>query len=459
MQLKRQLGLFTAVMIIIADVIGAGIFFNTSGVVLKNTNNGLLVLLLWAIGGLVAISGALCYAELAGMWPEDGGEYVYLRRIFGPFPSFLTGWTSLVVGFTAAAAFSALLAVNYLAAFLPLPFLKHPLGQRLTAVAIVLGFGISHLVGVQKGSRIQNALTILKLLIVFAIIGGGVIVFSSNNWEHAGRLTTQHSFGPQPSLLTLGAMLIGYIMYAYSGWNGTTYIAGEIRNPERNLGRAMLRGTLLVTLIYLALNVVFLIANPAQELLGKYAVIGAITTGNLFGPAAGRWFSLAFTLILLSSVSVQMMLGPRVYYAMARDRAIFHNLSRVHPRFGTPVTAIYVQIGLTVVYVLIGFGNLSALMTYLGFSLTVFPLLAVIGLIRQRRRQPQQARPFPVPLYPLVPLFFIVLTSAMIITALIVRPIPSLSALGALTIGSLVYLIWQRRVARAEKLQPPTPET
>ncbi len=238
MELKRQLGLFSAVLIIVADVIGTGIFV-TTGSALGMTGSPLVVLALWALGGLVAITGALCYAELATMWPDDGGEYVYLKKIYGMLPSFLTGWISLTVGFTASVAISSLTLVWYLNEFLQGSFLAGAMAQKLLAAGLVFFFGLIHILGVKRGTFFQNALTLLKLVIVFSLIIFGVACV---DWGLTGRLTADYTQG-QPRGLTDYGLVLLIIMFAYSGWNASTYIAGEIREPQKNLPRAMFLGT------------------------------------------------------------------------------------------------------------------------------------------------------------------------------------------------------------------------
>jgi APA family basic amino acid/polyamine antiporter len=447
-ELRRQLGLFTGVLVIIADMIGTGIFM-TTGNILGMTGNALTVLVLWGVGGLVAVTGALCYAELAAMWPDVGGEYVYLKRSFGFLPAFLTGWVSLVVGFSAPVATSSLLLVEYLGRFWHATAGQgHPLYslfdgfwvQKGIATALVVFFAALHITGVKRGGYLQNVLTLLKVLIVGALIVFGL---AAADWGEAGRLAARYSGVASQGaagIPSLGLALL-IIMFAYSGWNCASYIAGEVKDPGRTLPRALLAGTLITTVLYLLLNVVFLVAAPGGEIMGKDEV-GAIAAARLFGPWVSGFFTLGIALILLSAVSAQMMVGPRVSYAMSKDNMIFRFLSGVHPRFVTPAPAILVQLALAVFYIFTG--SAMTLVIYMGFALNVFPVMAVIGLMHMRRRRPDIPRPYRVPLYPLTPLVYVLLSCAMMAAALMSWTKTSLFAIGVLAAGVPVFYIWRR---------------
>lgn len=446
MELKRQLGLYTGILVIIADMIGTGIFM-TTGNILGMTHNALIVLALWVVGGVVALCGALSYSELATMWPDVGGEYLYLKKIFGNLPAFLTGWVSLLVGFTAPVATSSMLLVQYLNSFFCdinattiTAYTNAVFWQKTFAALIIIAFALTHIVGVRRGSNIQNILTMLKIGIVVAFIIAGFYMLDSLEIE---RLYAKYENFTVQSVPYVGLSLL-IIMFAYTGWNGATYIAGELINPEKNLPKIMFWGVAITTVIYLLLNVVFLMSTDASAIMGKDE-IGAIAAKALFGPAVSNFFSISIALILLSSVSAQMMLGPRVYYAMAKNRMIFHSLAKVSERLGTPVYAIILQMILAIMYVYTG--SAMTLVIYMGFALNVFPVLAVIGLMVSRKRHPELKRPYTTPLYPLVPLIYIILSLIMMIAALMCWTVTSAFAIGVLLLGIPVYYLWQRTVA------------
>lgn len=445
MELKRQLGIYTGILVIIADMIGTGIFM-TTGNILGITKSASLVMLLWIIGGIVALCGALSYSELATLWPDAGGEYVYLKKIFGNLPAFLTGWVSLLVGFTAPVATSSMLLVQYLNTFFVninatsvTAYTGNVFWQKTIACGIIVMFAFTHIIGVRKGSNIQNILTVIKIGIVLAFIGAGFYVLDSSGisrlYAHYGPLEIK-------TIPFVGLSLL-MVMFAYTGWNGATYIAGEITNPEKNLPKIMFWGVTITTILYILLNVVFLMSTDASSIMGKDE-IGAIAAKALFGPEASNFFSITIALILLSSVSAQMMLGPRVYFAMAKNKMIFHSLAKVNERFGTPVHAILLQMVLAIIYVYSG--SAMTLVIYMGFALNVFPVLAVIGLIVARKKFPDLNRPYTTPLYPLVPLTYIILSIIMMIAALCCWTITSAFAIGVLLLGIPVYYVWQRKV-------------
>ena len=437
MELKRQLGLASAILIIIADIIGTGIFV-TTGSVLGMTGNSAIVLCLWIVGGLVAVTGALCYAELATMWPDDGGEYIYLKKIYGYLPSFLTGWVSLTVGFTASVAITALTLVWYLNEFWSGGILASSLAQKTAASIFIVFFGLLHILGVKRGGFVQNALTIIKLAIVFSLI---IFGFAYIDWSLTSRLTYTAAANESVGLGTYGLSLL-IIMFAYSGWNGVSYIAGEIKNPQKNLPRSMFFGTLAVVIIYALLNIVFIMSSPSEQISGSH-IVAAIASANLFGNTAASLLILGIALVLVSSVSVQMMVGPRVYYAMAKDKLTFAKLANVHPTFGTPYLAILVQMIIALIYIFIGKDHIEMLLVYMGFSLGIFPLMAVIGLVIMRFKAPEIERPFKVPLFPLVPAIYILLTIGMMVASLIMWTETSLTALGVLSVGVVIYYIWR----------------
>jgi len=421
--LPRRLGLGTATGVVIASMVGAGIF-TTTGLMLANVSSAAAVLLCWSVAGVVALCGALSYAELAAMMPHAGGEYVYLREIYGPAFAFLTGWVSFFVGFSAPVAASAITAATYFASagVLPRSLVK------LCAVLIVILLTAIHARGGAFSSRTQNALTVLKLVLIGGLLLLGLIS-GAGDW---GRVAT----GPIQTPVAGFALALLFASFAYSGWNGSSYIAGEVERPERNLPKSLALGTLAVTVLYLLLNLLLFYAAPAGELRGVVEVF-SVALQNLFGRAAGRGLAVLIGLALLSSLSAYVLSGPRVYYAMARDGLFFPFAARVHPQYETPALAIVVQGACAIVMALTG--TFEQLLTYIAFALGIFPWFAVLGVIVLRLRQPRRERPYRTWLYPVTPLLFLAISGWMLVVAFRGRPGPSLAAIGTLVAGIPVY--------------------
>lgn len=450
--LRRQLGFFSATIIVIANMIGSGIFGNT-GYIQEQVGAPWVVLLLWMAGGLMALAGALCYAELSTIYPHAGGEYVYLKNIFGGLPSFLTGWISLLVGFAAPAAAAALLSGVYASDFVRViapdsaaaHFLQDTTNRKILACALVILFGIFHSTGVRQGSAVQNFLTVSKLIVILLFTFGGLImVHHSPVQTHSEALFTgsMHWHG-----LGVGFM---FVMFAYSGWNAASYLAEEIRDPVKNLPRSLVAGTVITLVIYLIMNYVYYMAVPAAELSGKPDP-AARAAANMFGASVNQVFHAAFSFMLLSTLSASIMIGPRVYYAMARDGLFFSFASRVSES-GVPIFSLVLQCGISLLYILLG--TYEDIQTYMGFSLSIFPVLTVMGLILHRIRFPKIKRDYRSPLFPLLPIFFIGLSALIVLVSYLDRPHEGNFALSVVLAGVPMFYLWMRFRDRTMKDVP-----
>ena len=436
--LPRRIGLGTATSVVVANMIGTGIF-TTTGLMLARLESGWLVLLCWILGGLVAIGGALCYAELATMMPQAGGEYVYLREIYGPLAGFLSGWVSFFVGFSAPIAATSVAIATYLSAAGALP--DSWLAVHGTAVGIVLALTIVHHRGLRLGARVQNLLTGSKLLLLLGLV---LLGFTSGggSWRF---LESGSDFWAGGRWGQTGLALL-WVMFAYSGWNGSAYLAEEIKRPERTLPRSLLSGTVAVMAAYLAVNMLFFFAAPPEDLKGVVA-IGDAAARSLFGPGAAKGLSILISVALLSSISAYVLTGPRVYYAMARDGLFFRMAARVHPRFETPGPSILLQGVCAALMVLTG--SFEQLLTYIGFALGIFPWLAVAGLLRLRWREPARSRPYRVWGYPYVQILYLLASALILGVALVNRPGPSLLALLTVAAGAAAYGLMARHRPRS----------
>jgi APA family basic amino acid/polyamine antiporter len=436
---KRDIGALSATSIVVANIVGAGIF-TTSGILAGMLPGPGWVLACWALGGLIAIAGSLCYAELATRMPEEGAEYVYLRRLYHPALGFLTGWTSFVVGFSAAIAASAMGFSEYLFAgldggrfdFGPTSLL---VVKKTAAVAIIVAFTGLHYRGVRTGTRVQNALTALKVAMLLGLAGAGV-VFGDGSW---GNVLAGGDGGGFRWLGVGTAMLL--VMFAYSGWNASAYIAGEIKNPRRTLPLSLVAGTLTVIVLYLFLNLFIFRSLPYADAGGVIPIVEAAST-QAFSHWMGRGLSAMISLALLSSLSAYIIIGPRVYFAMARDRLFFNFAARVHPRYQVPGRSILIQGAIAVV--MVSLGSFEQLLVYLGFALGIFPWLAVAGLFIARRRRIGESSAVRVPGYPVVPLFFLVAMLSLMVVAYINRPFESSLAVLTVLAGVPLYRLWIR---------------
>ncbi len=433
-RLKRQISLTTATAIVVANMIGSGIFV-TTGIVAANVPGPGWVLLCWIIGGVIAISGALCYAELSTRMPEVGGEYVYLKKIYHPALGFLTGWTSLIVGFSAPIASAALAFAEYIFAGIDIPLSENIIVPKKTmAVGIILIFTLIHYLGVRLGSRVQNVLTAVKIVIVLGLASAGLFIGAG-----AGSIMAFKTDVPFNAVSFGTAVML--VMFAYSGWNASSYIAGELKNPKKNLPVSLLGGTIIVILLYLAINLFILHALPYAELKGTIAVVEAASV-KAFGNWMGKVLSLLVGVALLSSLSAFIMIGPRVYYAMARDKLFLPFAARLHPQYRVPGRSIIIQGIIATFMVLIS--SIEQLLVYIVFALNIFPWFAVAGLFIARKRRIGEESAVKVKLFPFIPIFFLSASLILMILMYIGRPIESTAAVVTVALGIPAYFLWKR---------------
>ncbi len=430
-KLKRTLGLFPAANIVVANIIGAGIF-TTSGLLLAELKSPFLMIFLWIVGGGIALCGAISYGELGAAMPGSGGEYLFLSRLYHPMFGFLSGWVSLTVGFSAPIAASAIGFSEYFSR--AIPFFNSVPSQKLLSIAVILLFTSIHFVGIEFGARVQNYLTVLKVLLIAGLITAGFLAGDGELGNFTGGGSLETGFG---GWKTIGLSLM-WIMFAYSGWNAATYIGSEIKNPNRNLPGSLVIGTGIVVLLYLGLNLLFVYAIPPAEMEGVISV-GGMAMGNLFGPSADVVFSLLISFALFSSLSAFMIIGPRVYFSMANDGLLFKSIARIHPRFGVPSTAILLQSVIAII--LSPSGTFEQILTYMGFALGIFPLLSVLGVIKLRMTGKSVLR---MPGYPLVQLIFIAAGIFILILAFMEKPVESLVAILTVLAGIPVYFLFRK---------------
>jgi len=394
--LVRQLTLIPLFCIIVANMVGSGIF-TTSGFIMRDVQNPLVMLLCWFIGGVLALTGALCYGELGAMFPEAGGDYVFLRESLGRRISFLSGWISLWVGFSAPIAAVAIAFGNYFNGALPTEIQNSGMPSIL-AVSIIVIFTWVHVKGLLFGAWMQNVITFAKILLILSLVGVG-LTWGNGSFQHFDApLSYSHIFSGN-----FATSLI-FVSFAYSGWNACVYLGSEIKNAGRNIPTSIITATLFVILVYLLLNVLYVYAVHPDEMHGVVE-IGSLAAAHLFGEKAGSLFGMVIAFCLLSTVSSMIMIGPRVYYAMARDKLffnVFRGISRTHH---VPSYAIILQGGISIALVLTS--TFYALLMYVGFTLAIFSSLTVLGMMILRSKAPDRPRPYKTWGYPLTPILFV----------------------------------------------------
>ncbi len=419
--MQRRLGLWSASFLVIANMIGVGVF-TTSGFALAELGHPEPVLLAWLIGGVLAICGALSYGALARCIPESGGEYTFLSRTVHPIAGFLSGWISLLVGFTAPIAAAALGLQAYLTGLF-----ETNLRPEWIGTTAILAAGLMHGVRLRAGVLTQNLLVVLKLLLI-----GGFIVLGVSLLPAKTEPVTANFGGAS---ITAFAVTLVWISFAYSGWNAAVYVAGEVRHPERNLPRSLLLATAIVMAIYVALNAVFLYSAPSTELAGR-AEIGAVAAEALGGMGLRQAISALVALALFTSISSMVMAGPRVYARMAKD-GLFPQLFAVEK--DVPIMAVALQVGLAVLVVW-AFA-LRELLSYIGFTLGLSAAATVGGLILLRRREGGER--VPIPGYPWIPLLFML--STLIISLFMAVREPVEAGIGLVTVAMGLPIYWLMR--------------
>ena len=448
--LKRDIGWFTATVIVIANMVGTGIF-TTSGFIMAELNTPRTLLVCWVVGGIFALCGALCYGELGARFPRAGGEYVFLKESFGRPMGFLSGWISLVVGFSAPIAAAAIAFTTY--AFkamgvVPAPGFQVTVGSiplfsfsmlNLTAVAAIVLFSLIHYMGLKAGARVQNGLTLFKVTVIllFILCGMGM---GHGSWAH---FSMAASVGDTFSAEQFAVSLI-FVSFSFSGWNAAAYLGGEIKHPRKNIPLALTLGTVFVIIVYLLLNGIYIYALPPKDMAGVLEV-GGNSAIALFGAPMGGFFNMAVALGVLSALSAMIMAGPRVYYAMAKDHVFFDCFGNISEKRHTPAASIMLQGTIAVIMVITA--SFNALLIYIGFTLSLFALLTVVGLLRIRRQEvagesPGGYRTFG---YPFTPLFFIGGNLWIIIFSLKSKPVASLLGVGTIFAGMLFYAYFASR--------------
>ena len=430
----RTVGFFTASGIVIANIIGTGVF-TSLGFQLADIQSGFPLLMLWILGGIAALCGALCYGELSAALPRSGGEYHFLSEIYHPALGFMAGFVSATVGFAAPVALAAMAFGKY---FQGVFNFGSPIVLSFVLIWIIALF---HFGNLRHGSAFQNLWTIVKLLLIAALIGAGFLV------EPKQPITFLPQSGDTMSIFS-GAFAVSlvYVMYSYSGWNASSYIIAEVKQPERNVPRSLLVGTLVVIVAYVLLNGVFIATTPEAEMRNQVE-IGLIAGKHIFGENGGRIVGAVICLGLVSAISSMTWIGPRVTMSMGEDHWLLRFLGRKNSQ-GVPTNAVILQ--LLIVNLLLLTGSFQGVVQYIQFALLLCSLLTVLGVIVLRITRPNISRPYRVWLYPLPPIIFATITTWMMIYLLRSQTTESIAGLFTALVGFLLYFWAGKRVSAAK---------
>jgi APA family basic amino acid/polyamine antiporter len=434
--LPRSIGLVGAVAVLVGTTIGSGIFRVPATVAARVGEPGAFMMT-WVIGGVLALFGALTLAELAAMYPRSGGVFAFLEEGLGRMPAFLFGWSQLSLTRAAALGGISTIFAEYLGRFIALT----PQQVHYVAAVLIFSVGVLNYIGIKRAAAVIGVATLAKYFALVALVflafatGGGSSANFSPVW--AGTV----------GLSAVASALVP-IMWAYDGWADITYMSGEVKDPGRTLPRTLILGTLLIILIYISINAAYLYMVPIQEMAGQ-RLIAATAAERI--PVLGRIAAPAIALVVLlstfSSVIGSMMSSPRIFFAMADRGLFFKGIARVSPRFKSPSAAIFLATTLGVVYVLVN--DFQQLADRFVLGIWPFYILAVIAMIRLRKTQPDRPRPYRALGYPVVPIIFLLASTAMVVNALITDPVNTGLTFGIILLGIPIYLVWGRKPGSA----------
>ncbi len=456
--LVRGLSLLDSVLLIVGGIIGSGIFL-TPGAIAAALPRPALFLLIWVAGGLITLLACFAFAELAAMFPEVGGQYAYLREAYGEAPAFLYGWMLFTVGGTGTVATLAVAFAEYFGAMLPALGVHRAVlslagwaltrGHLAALVAIAL-LTITNILGLRRGATLQNIATFLKFgaIAVFVLLG---LLIGKGWWSHFHDVTTTATSvtaGNWHLFSALGVALIA-VFWGYDGWVYITWVAGEVKNPQRVLPRALVSGIIIVAVCYIAMNVVYLYALPIGAIAGEDTIARAAAV-TLFSPNAARWLAGMIAISCFGAMSSAILSGARVYYAMAHDGVFFHAMARVHPRWRTPALSLVVQ-GLWASVLALS-GRYDQLFTYVMFMMVLSYVAAVAGVFVLRRKRPDAPRPYRCTGYPGLPALYLLVGGVWALNAAWQRPREAFAGAIIVLIGLPGYSYWRRKGSRAATL-------
>jgi len=420
---EHKIGFSTAVSVVIANMIGTGVF-TSLGFQVMGLESVFSLLMLWVLGGLIALCGALTYGEIGSAFPESGGEYNYVSKLYHPSIGFLSGWVSVTVGFAAPIAAAAVALGKYVVKIYP------EMNGLFLACAVIVLITAIHSVNLKAGSIFQRGFTWLKVISIIMFIGFGLFYIP----EHSISILPDHK-GWSEILTPAFAGSLVYVTYAYSGWNAAAYISGEITNVKKNLPRALFIGTLCVMIIYTILNYVFLYTVPIPELKGVLEV-GYLSANKIFGLQLGKFMSLVIAVLLISTISAMILAGPRVMQSMGKDMQGL-KVFAIANKNNVPYIAIIFQS--LIALILVVTSSFESLITYVSFTLNLFTFLTVLGVFILRYRFKHITATYRTPLYPLTPIVFLLIILWILLNIIKDKPIESLFGLATVLVGLAFY--------------------
>lgn len=433
--LKRSLSLFDMTMIAIGSSIGSGIFL-TPALIAHQLDSPLWILGLWLIGGIMALCGALTYAELGAMLPRAGGVYGFLTEAYGGLAGFLYGWAYFLVVNTGALGALAVAFSTYFGYFVPLS----PNGQLAVAITGIVLVTLINVLGVKAGGVFSDIFTVLKLAGIAILLGAGFFWGSSATTHFFSPISK--SGGDLSSALTIAFVSV---LWSYGGWQHATFTSAEAKNPQRTVPRALILGASVVALVYVATNVAYMfLLSPSQ--IGNSPRVAADALSAVMGPIGGTIISLTIFISTFGTTGIYTLTAPRIYYAMANDGVFFKKVAEVHPRFQTPMFAILSQ-SVWAIVLLLFWGTYEKLISYVVFTDWIFFALAAYSVFVLRKKQPLATRPYKTLGYPLTPIIFIAIAVWFVVTTLVERPAESWAGLAFLALGIPVYYLWKRKNA------------
>jgi len=455
-QFLRKLNLLDSTFLVIGGVIGSGIFM-TAGFIAEYIPSPGLILIVWLVGGLITISGALSFAELGAMFPRAGGQYIYIREAYGPWAGFFFGWGFFWFIMCGGIATLAVAFAEFVGYFIPPLSTQSYLfqldvfgfsysfsaGQIVAVASILILSGVNYF-GIKTGIVVQNIFTFLRLGSVAAFVIFGLTLGTKSGITNFNRIFSVETGFSLETLTLFGLALIA-VFWTYDGWYSANCTAEEIKKPERNIPLSLILGTLSITLIYLLMNLVYIMALPIDKMKGVTR-IGELASNQLFGPSATHFFSAAIMVSIFGCLSATIIYGPRVYYAMAKDRSFFQSMAYIHPRYRVPSKALVGQAIWSSLLCLSG--TYKDLFEYVVFALVIFFALTGFAVIILRHKQPDRKRPYRTWGYPVIPLFFVIINLAVFFNTVIDQPLKSTIGLIMLGVGIPAFLYWKKKAGK-----------